>query len=133
MVGSELLQRCEWPRGVVLGLSRERGHDAVLAAARGAAPSVGESQQRLQAMQRNASCLSEATRRLAGLCDGAEPRDRGAQSARLAATVAESVWLARSAKAFPALWALPSSAQYYCCAGGRPRCGLHRAWRGGLQ
>ena len=25
VVGSELLQRCEWPRGVVLGLSRERG------------------------------------------------------------------------------------------------------------
>ena len=81
VVGSELLQRCEWPRGVVLGLSRERGHGAVLAAARGAASSVGESQQQLQAVQRNASYLSGAARRLAGLCDGAEPWDRGAQSA----------------------------------------------------
>ena len=79
VVGSELLQRCEWPRGVVLGLSRERGHGAVLAAARGAASSVGESQQQLQAVQRNASYLSGAARRLAGLCDGAEPWDRGAQ------------------------------------------------------
>ena len=95
-VGSELLQRCEWPRGVVLGLSRERGHGAVLAAARGAASSVGESQQQLQAVQRNASYLSGAARRLAGLCDGAEPWDRGAQSARLPA--AESVWLAKSAR-----------------------------------
>ena len=76
VAGSEPLQRCEWPRGVVLGLSRERGHGAVLAAARGAASSVGESQQQLQAVQRNASYLSGAVRRLAGLCDGAGPRAR---------------------------------------------------------
>ena len=106
----------------MLGLSRERGHGAVLAAARGAASSVGESQQQLQAVQRNASYFSGAARRLAGLCDGAEPCPwgRGAQSARLPA--AESVWLAKSAKAFPAIWVPPNNcAQYYCCAGGRPR------------
>ena len=62
VVGSELLQRCEWPRGVVLGLSRGRGHYAVLAAAHGAASSETESQQRLQAVQHNASCLSGAAR-----------------------------------------------------------------------
>ena len=33
VAGSELLQRREWPRGVVLGLSRGRDHYAVLAAA----------------------------------------------------------------------------------------------------
>ena len=33
VAGSELLQRREWPRGVVLGLARERGHGAALAAA----------------------------------------------------------------------------------------------------
>ena len=37
VAGSELLQRREWPRGVVLGLSRGRDHYAVLAAAHGAA------------------------------------------------------------------------------------------------
>ena len=124
VVASELLQRREWLRGVALGLSRGRGHYAVLAAAHGAAAAETESQQRLQAAQHNASCLSGAMRRLAGRCDGADPRARNALPARL--PVAESVWLARSAKAFPAIWALPSSAQYYCCAGGRPRCGLPR-------
>ena len=109
VAGSELLQRREWPRGVVLGLSRERGHGAALAAAGGAAPIVGEAQQQLQAVQRNASYLSGAARRLAGLCDGAEPWDRGAHSARL--PVAQSVWLAKSAKAFPAIWATPNCAQ----------------------
>ena len=54
VAGSELLQRREWPRGVVLGLSRERGHGAALAAAGGAAPIVGEAQQQLQAVQRTA-------------------------------------------------------------------------------
>ena len=127
VAGSELLQRCEWPRGVVLGLSRERGHGAALAAAGGAAPIAGEAQQQLQAVQRNASHLSRAARRLAGLCENAGPRARIAQSARLPA--AESVWLAISAKAFPAFWALPSSAQCDCCAGGRPRCGAPRAGR----
>ena len=127
VAGSELLQRREWPRGVVLGLSRGRDHYAVLAAAHGAALSSAAPQQRLQAVQRNASCLSGAMRRLAGRCDGADPWARDAQSARL--PVAESVWLARSAKAFPAFWALPSSAQYSRCADGRPRCGLPRvAW-----
>ena len=127
VAGSELLQRREWPRGVVLGLSRERGHGAALAAAGGAAPIVGEAQQQLQAVQRNASYLSRAARRLAGLWESAGPRARNAHSARL--PVAESVWMARSAKAFPAFWALPRSAQYLCCADGRPRCGLPRvAW-----
>ena len=83
VAGSELLQRREWPRGVVLGLSRERGHGAALAAAGGAAPIVGEAQQQLQAVQRNASYLSRAARRLAGLCEDAGPRARSAQSARL--------------------------------------------------
>ncbi|EOD03770.1 hypothetical protein EMIHUDRAFT_221941 [Emiliania huxleyi CCMP1516] len=105
VAGSELLQRREWPRGVVLGLSRGRDHYAVLAAAHGAALSSAAPQQRLQAVQRNASCLSGAMRRLAGLCDGADPWARDAQSARV--PVAESAWLARSAKAFPAFWALP--------------------------
>ncbi|EOD33322.1 hypothetical protein EMIHUDRAFT_229876 [Emiliania huxleyi CCMP1516] len=127
VAGSELLQRREWPRGVVLGLSRGRDHYAVLATAHGAALSSAAPQQRLQAVQRNASCLSGAMRRLAGLCDGADPWARDAQSARV--PVAESAWLARSAKAFPAFWALPRSAQYLCCADGRPRCGLPRvAW-----
>ena len=130
VAGSELLQRCEWPRGVVLGLSRERGHGAALAAAGGAAPIVGEAQQQLQAVQRNASYLSRAARRLAGLCEDAGPRARSAQSARLPA--AESVWLAISAKAFPAFWATPNCAQCDCCAGGRPRCGdAERRARGG--
>ena len=128
VAGSELLQRREWPRGVVLGLSRERGHGAALAAAGGAAPIVGEAQQQLQAVQRNASYLSRAARRLAGLCENAGPRARSAQSARLPA--AESVWLAISAKAFPAFWATPNCAQCDCCAGGRPRCGAPRAGRG---
>ena len=84
-------------------------------------------QRRLQAVQHNASYLSGAVRRLAGRCDGADPWAWDAQSARL--PVAESVWLARSAKAFPAFWAPPSSAQSFCCADGRPRCGLPRvAW-----
>ncbi|EOD07312.1 hypothetical protein EMIHUDRAFT_198743 [Emiliania huxleyi CCMP1516] len=129
VAGSELLQRREWPRGVVLGLSRGRDHYAVLAAAHGAASAETEPQQRLQAVQHNASGLSGAMRRLAGLCDGADPWARDAQSARV--PVAESAWLARSAKpkAFPAFWALPRSAQYLCCADGRPRCGLPRvAW-----
>uniref|UniRef100_A0A0D3JTD3 Uncharacterized protein n=2 Tax=Emiliania huxleyi TaxID=2903 RepID=A0A0D3JTD3_EMIH1 len=105
VAGSELLQRREWPRGVVLGLARERGHGAVLAAAHGAALSSAAPQHQLQAVQRNASGLSGAVRRLAGLCDGADPWARDAQSARV--PVAESAWLARSAKAFPAFWALP--------------------------
>ncbi|EOD28737.1 hypothetical protein EMIHUDRAFT_234736 [Emiliania huxleyi CCMP1516] len=127
VAGSELLQRREWPRGVVLGLSRGRDHYAVLAAAHGAASAETEPQQRLQAVQHNASGLSGAMRRLADLCDGADPWARDAQSARV--PVAESAWLARSAKAFPAFWALPRSAQYLCCADGRPRCGLPRvAW-----
>ena len=127
VAGSELLQRREWPRGVVLGLSRGRDHYAVLAAAHGAALSSAAPQQRLQAVQHNASGLSGAMRRLAGLCDGADPWARDAQSARV--PVAESAWLARSAKAFPAFWALPRSAQYLRCADGRPRCGLPRvAW-----
>ena len=127
VAGSELLQRREWPRGVVLGLSRGRDHYAVLAAAHGAALSSAAPQQRLQAVQHNASGLSGAMRRLAGLCDGADPWARDAQSARV--PVAESAWLARSAKAFPAFWALPRSAQYSRCADGRPRCGLPRvAW-----
>ena len=109
VAGSELLQRREWPRGVVLGLSRGRDHYAVLAAAHGAALSSAAPQQQLQAVQRNASGLSGAVRRLAGLCDGADPWARDAQSARV--PVAESAWLARSAKAFPAFWALPRSAQ----------------------
>ncbi|EOD08952.1 hypothetical protein EMIHUDRAFT_258062, partial [Emiliania huxleyi CCMP1516] len=127
VAGSELLQWREWPRGVVLGLSRGRDHYAVLAAAHGAASAETEPQQRLQAVQHNASGLSGAVRRLAGLCDGADPWARDAQSARV--PVAESAWLARSAKAFPAFWALPRSVQYLCCADGRPRCGLPRvAW-----
>ncbi|EOD29724.1 hypothetical protein EMIHUDRAFT_233634 [Emiliania huxleyi CCMP1516] len=127
VAGSELLQRREWPRGVVLGLARERGHGAALAAAHGAALSSAAPQHQLQAVQRNASGLSGAVRRLAGLCDGADPWARDAQSARV--PVAESAWLARSAKAFPAFWALPRSAQCLCCADGRPRCGLPRvAW-----
>ena len=127
VVGSELLQRCEWPRGVVLGLSRERGHGAALAAAGGAAPIAGEAQQQLQAVQRNASHLSRAARRLAGLGEDAGPRARSAQSIRLPA--AESGWLAISAKAFPAFWAAPNCAQCDCCAGGRPRCGAPREGR----
>ena len=127
VAGSELLQRREWPRGVVLGLSRGRDHYAVLAAAHGAASAETEPQQRLQAVQHNASGLSGAMRRLAGLCDGADPWARDAQSARV--PIAESAWLARSAKAFPAFWALPSSAQCFCCAGGRPRCGAPREGR----
>ncbi|EOD42104.1 hypothetical protein EMIHUDRAFT_194823 [Emiliania huxleyi CCMP1516] len=127
VAGSELLQRREWPRGVVLGLARERGHGAALAAAHGAALSSAAPQHQLQAVQRNASGLSGAVRRLAGLCDGADPWARDAQSARV--PVAESAWLARSAKAFPAFWALPRSAQCLCCADGRPRCGSPRvAW-----
>ncbi|EOD14395.1 hypothetical protein EMIHUDRAFT_211827 [Emiliania huxleyi CCMP1516] len=127
VAGSELLQRREWPREVVLGLSRERGHGAALAAAHGAALSSAAPQQQLQAVQHNASYLSRAARRLAGLWESAVPRARNAHSARL--PVAESVWMARSAKAFPAFWALPSSAQYSRCADGRPRCGLPRvAW-----
>ena len=51
VAGSELLQRREWPRGVVLGLSRGRDHYAVLAAAHGAASAETEPQQRLQAVQ----------------------------------------------------------------------------------
>ena len=125
VVASELLQRREWLRGVALGLSRGRGHYAVLAAAHGAAAAETESQQRLQAAQHNASCLSGAMRRLAGRCDGADPRARNALPARL--PVAESVWLARSAKAFPAFRALPSNAQYFCCADGRPRCTLGKS------
>ena len=109
VAGSELLQRREWPRGVVLGLSRGRDHYAVLAAAHGAALSSAAPQQRLQAVQHNASGLSGAMRRLAGLCDGADPWARDAQSARV--PVAESAWLARSAKAFPAIWATPNCAK----------------------
>ncbi|EOD21920.1 hypothetical protein EMIHUDRAFT_240761 [Emiliania huxleyi CCMP1516] len=83
VAGSELLQRREWPRGVVLGLARERGHGAALAAAREAALSSAAPQHQLQAVQRNASGLSGAVRRLAGLCDGADPWARDAQSARV--------------------------------------------------
>ncbi|EOD04620.1 hypothetical protein EMIHUDRAFT_250484 [Emiliania huxleyi CCMP1516] len=83
VAGSELLQRREWPRGVVLGLARERGHGAALAAAHGAALSSAAPQHQLQAVQRNASGLSGAVRRLAGLCDGADPWARDAQSARV--------------------------------------------------
>ena len=107
VAGSELLQRCEWPRGVVLGLSRERGHGAVLAAARGAASSVGESQQQLQAVQRNASCLSGAARPREDPCDGAEWWDRGAQcpSCRnellVAISIGTEIWCARSALVLP--------------------------------
>ena len=117
VAGSELLQRREWPRGVVLGLSRGRDHYAVLAVAHGAASAETEPQQRLQAVQHNASGLSGAMRRLAGLCDGADPWARDAQSARV--PVAESVWLARSASAFCPFWARPDCAQYYRCAGAR--------------
>ncbi|EOD38261.1 hypothetical protein EMIHUDRAFT_200823 [Emiliania huxleyi CCMP1516] len=80
VAGSELLQRREWPRGVVLGLARERGHGAALAAAHGAALSSAAPQHQLQAVQRNASGLSGAVRRLAGLCDDADPWARDAQS-----------------------------------------------------
>ena len=99
----------------------------VLAVARWAAPTIGESQQQLHAVQRNASCLSGAARPREDPCDGAGWWDRGAQSAR--SPVAKSVWLARSASAFPSIWARPSCAQYYRCAGGRLRCGMPRvAW-----
>ena len=42
VVASELLQRREWPRGVALGLSRGRGHYAVLAVS-GTAPVLPQS------------------------------------------------------------------------------------------
>ncbi|EOD27295.1 hypothetical protein EMIHUDRAFT_236012 [Emiliania huxleyi CCMP1516] len=76
VAGSELLQRREWPRGVVLGLSRGRDHYAVLAAAHGAASAETEPQQRLQAVHVPENgpvpgckllLLEEAVRR-AGLC-----------------------------------------------------------------
>ena len=130
-VGSELLNRLGPARGVVPAPSRRRAHVVVLAAARGAAPTIGESQQQLHAVQRNASCLSGAARPREDPCDDAEWWDRGAQSAR--SRVAKSVWLARSASAFCPIWARPDCAQYYRCASGRPRCGVPRVWRGWPQ
>ena len=124
LVGPELLHRLGPARGVVPAPSRRSAHVVVLAVARWAAPTIGESQQQLHAVQRNASCLSGAARPREDPCDGAGWWDRGAQSAR--SPVAKSVWLARSASAFPSIWARPSCAQYYRCAGGRPRCGLPR-------
>ena len=79
-------------------------------------------------VQRNASCLSGAARPREDPCDGAEWWDRGAQSAR--SPVAKSVWLARSVSAFCPIWARPDCAQYYRCAGARPRCGLPRGRAG---
>ena len=80
LVGPELLNRLGPARGVVPAPSRRRAHVGVLAAARGAAPTIGESQQQLHAVQRNASCLSGAARPREDPCDGAEWWDRGAQS-----------------------------------------------------
>ena len=130
VAGSELLQRREWPRGVVLGLSRGRDHYAVLAAAHGAASAETEPQQRLQAVQHNASGLSGAMRRLAGLCDGAEPWDRGAQSARLPA--AESVWLAKSARPSLQSGRRPTVRNTIAAPVGALDADC-RAWREGLQ
>ena len=125
--GPELLSRLGPERGVAPAPSRRRAHVVVRAEARWAAPTIGESQQQLHAVQRNASCLSGAARPREDPCDDAEWWDRGAQSAR--SRVAKSVWLARRASAFCPIWARPDCAQYYRCASGRPRCGVPRvAW-----
>ena len=78
LVGPELLHRLGPARGVVPAPSRRRAHVVVLAAARWAAPTIGESQQQLQAVQRNVSCLARAARPEEDPCDAAEPVPRSA-------------------------------------------------------
>ena len=62
--------------------SRRCDDVVVLAAARGTAPKIGESQHQLQAVQRNAGCLPGAVRPREDPSDRAERWDRDAQSAR---------------------------------------------------
>ena len=131
LVGPELLHRLGPARGVVPAPSRRSAHVVVLAVARWAAPTIGESQQQLHAVQRNASCLSGAARPREDPCDGAGWWDRGAQSAR--SPVAKSVWLARSASAFPSIWARGPAVRNTIAAPVGAFDAECRAWRGWPQ